>query len=285
VFRMMEKMSRKVVEIYNNGIVATLVEPYRVFWRHRHLLLNTVVQSLRSRYAGSVLGLAWLVVGPALLLALYALLYTVVFRIKPVGLTIQDYIFYIFGGFVPFIAFSQALSSGATSLIADRALLLNRLFPAELIPAREVLSAGAFVVVGGALVLAARTVLGGFSIAWILLPAVVLLFGMATMGLVWGVALANLIAKDTQQAIGYVIMLLLIASPIAYTPDMVPVNLRILLYANPLAYFIQSFQVILVLGRVPPVAQLLGCLFFALAAFHSMYWLFAKGKLTIADYI
>ena len=45
---------------------------------------------------------------------------------------------------------------------------------------------------------------------------------MMTMGVVWGFSIANLVVKDVQQMIGYIVMVLLIVSPIAYTPDMVP---------------------------------------------------------------
>jgi lipopolysaccharide transport system permease protein len=264
---------------------ARLAEPYLLFWRHRRLLLDTVKQILRGRYAGSLLGLAWLVVGPLILLSLYALLYTVIFRIRPVGLDVKDYIFYIFSGLVPFIAFGQALSAGSSSLATDRALLLNRLFPAELIPAREVLAAGSLIAVGGGIILLIKILLGEMNWTWLLLPPIVVLLGMMTMGVVWGFSIANLVAKDVQQLIGYIVMILLIASPIAYTPEMVPSSLRILLYANPFAYYVQSFQSVLVLGRVPSPQLLIGCVVFALASFHGMYRAFNFGKRIIADHI
>lgn len=269
----------------SSSLLASLAEPYLVFWRYRKVLSDSVGQTLRSRYAGSVLGLAWLLVGPGILLGLYTLLYTVVFKIKPINLSIEDYIFYIFSGLVPFIAFGQALGAGANSLAADKALLLNRIFPAELIPAREVLAAGAFILIGGAIIVVAKILTGSASLAWIALPVVVLLLGMATMGLVWGFAIANLVVKDVQQLVGYIVIILLIASPIAYTPDMVPPTLRVLLYANPFAYFVQSFQSILVLGKLPSPELMLGCVFFALLSFHGMYRAFNVGKRIIADHI
>jgi lipopolysaccharide transport system permease protein len=114
---------------------------------------------------------------------------------------------------------------------------------------------------------------------------IVLLLAMTTMGLVWGFALANLVVKDVQPLIGYIVMIILIASPIAYTPDMVPSTLRVLLYANPFAYYVQSFQSILVLGRLPSPFLLAGCVVFALVSFHGMYQAFSFGKRIIADHI
>jgi lipopolysaccharide transport system permease protein len=266
-------------------LAVRLAEPYLLFWRHRSLLVQSTAQKLRARHAGSVIGLGWLLLGPITLLGLYALFYTVVFRIQPTGLTLADYVFYIFAGLVPFIAFGQALNGGAGSLVADRALLLNRVFPAELIPAREVLAAGAFLIAGGGIILLLKTASGGASWAWLLLPLLVILLAMATMGVVWALSMASLAFKDTQQLVAYIVMILLVASPIAYTPEMVPTSLRILLYANPFAYYVQAFQAILVLGRVPPPGVLAGCILFALLSFHGIYRGFSVGKRIIADHV
>ncbi len=263
----------------------SIYAPYQLFFRNRRLLWDSVGQSLRERHAGSVLGLGWLVLGPLVLLALYALLYTVVFRIRPSGLSVTDYVLYISAGLLPFIAFAQALAAGTVALSQNKALLLNRMFPAELIPAREVLVAGAFLIVGGVLILGFKLVTNGFSPSWFLLPLIIVLMAMATLGCVWALALANLFLKDVQQALQYVIIMILIASPIAYTPDMVPPALQVLLYVNPFAYYVMSFQSVLVLGAVPPPAVLVGCVAFALIAFHGMFHMFSTGKRIIADQI
>src|SRR6185437_10729446 len=75
--------------------VARLADPYRLIYRHRRVLFSAVRVALKARYAGSILGLGWVVVGPLLLLALYAFVYAVVFRIRPAGLALGDYILYI----------------------------------------------------------------------------------------------------------------------------------------------------------------------------------------------
>lgn len=263
----------------------SLFAPYELFFRNRRLLWDAVGQSLRERHAGTVLGLGWLILGPLVLLTLYALLYTVVLQVRPSGLSITDYVLYISAGLIPFIAFAQALASGTVALSQNKALLLNRLFPAELIPARDVLVAGIFLIVGSLLILGFKIVTSGFTPTWFLLPPIVVLMAMATMGCVWALALANLFLKDVQQALQYVIIMILVASPIAYTPEMVPTTLQILLYVNPFAYYVMAFQAVLVLGAAPPPFVLFGCVAFALIAFHGMFHMFCTGKWIIADQI
>ena len=260
-----------------------IAEPYRLINRHRRVLLAAVRTSLRARYAGSVLGLGWVLVGPALLLAVYAFIYAVVFRVRPTGMAVEDYILYIFSGLVPFLAFSQALAAGTQSLSVDVALLQNKVFPAELIPLREVLAAGVFVLVGVSIILAFRLATGGIAWAWLLLPVILLLLLLGTIAVVWAFALLNLAMRDVQQIVTLVVMLLLVASPIAYTPDMLPHRFQVLLYLNPLAYYVSALQSILVLGIVPPPGILIGSTVISLLSFHGMYHVFSKTKRFIVD--
>jgi len=267
------------------AIGSALAEPYILLFKYRVLLWQSVKKSLQAKYAGSIFGMAWIVIGPLLLLGLYGVIYAVIFRIRPIGLSLTDYILYIFSGLIPFIAFSQALSAGAVSLSNDPGLLLNKVFPAELLPVREVIAAGTMIVAGGMLVMAYKLALGGLNWYWLLLPVVLLLMAMTLIGMVWALSLANLLVKDVQQMLTYVIILLLVASPIAYTPDMIPPSMQFLLYINPLAYFVMSFQSILVLGQLPPLPIMIGDVAIALVWFHGMFRVFKSGKLILSDNI
>lgn len=267
------------------GLFARFAEPYLLIFKYRVLLWNSVKNSLQARYAGSLFGVAWIILGPTLLLGLYGLIYAVIFNVRPVGLSLVDYILYIFSGLIPFIAFAQALSAGALSLSNDPGLLLNKVFPAELIPVREVIAAGSMIVAGGLVVVVYKLFLGGITWHWLLIPVVLLLMTMTLIGMVWALSLANLLVKDVQQMLTYVVILLLVASPIAYTPDMIPHNMQFLLYINPLAYFVMSFQSILVLGQLPPIPIMVGDVVIALLWFHGMYGAFGAGKRVLADHI
>ena len=266
-------------------LASRILAPYRLIYWHRTVLASAVRNTLKARYAGSVLGIGWLVLGPLILLGLYAFIYAVVFRIRPNGLELADYIVYIFSGLIPLIAFGQALGAGTASLISDATLLQNKVFPAELIPLREVLAAGSAVLVGVGIVLFYRLFTQGPTFAWMLLPAILVLFLLSTIAIVWAFALLNLVIRDMQQVVSYLMIILLIASPIAYTPDMIPPQLQLMLYVNPLAYFVMSLQSILVLGQFPPTEILVGCIVIGLLSFHIMFHTFGKAKRFIIDFV
>ncbi|MPY73449.1 MAG: hypothetical protein GEU87_04255 [Alphaproteobacteria bacterium] len=267
-----------------NTALPAFVDPLRLIWSRRSMLIRTVRIALRQRYAGTAFGLAWLVFGPMLLLAIYSAVYLVVFRIRPANMEAGVYVLYIFSGLVPLINFSQGLTQGAISLAADRSVLLSTVFPPELVPMREVLSSLITTSIAIALILTGGLFMGKASWTWLLVPVVLILLMMFLAGLTWILSLANLVLKDIQQALTYVTIILLVASPIAYTPDMLPDALRLLLYFNPLAYFIVSLQSLIVLGALPEWPIILGMVLFSVASLLLGAYVFSRAKTVFFDY-
>jgi lipopolysaccharide transport system permease protein len=261
-----------------------LYGPILTIWRHRNLLRRTTLSEVRGLYAGSLLGLAWLVIGPLLLLSLYAAIYVVVFRIRPTGLTQADYVLYIFSGLVPFMAFTSSLINGTMSLSLNRQILLNTVFPAELVPLRAVLTNGASFIAGLGIVIVFDVLLGEFSVLSLIVPLFVVLQIMFVAGMVWILSLVTLVLRDVQQILTYVSLALLVASPIAYTPDMIPPSLAPLVWLNPLAYYVMCYQHVLVLDLLPPLPILSGAVLLAFVSFFGGYELFRRAKQIMFDY-
>ena len=259
--------------------------PFRLLALYYSILLRTAAIEIRALYAGSALGLLWVVLGPLLLLSLYAVVYVMIFRIQPAALSTGEYVLYVFAGLVPTVAFATALTAGANSLVQNKHILLNTVFPAELLPLRAVLVQSVPLPVGLALVAAAVLVVkGSLSPAALIVPLLVVLQIMFVAGIVWVLSLLTLALRDIQQVLQYVALILLIVTPIAYTPDMIPAPLRLLMYGNPLYYFTAGFQASLVYGVLPPLPVLAGSVALGLASFVAGFWLFGRAKMSFYDY-
>jgi lipopolysaccharide transport system permease protein len=265
-------------------MIQTFVTVGNLMLSRRELLYRTTVSEIRRRYAGSIIGSAWLLIGPVLLMALYATIYGVVFRMKPPDMSSNAYIIYILVGLVPFLSFSEAVTNGTTSLSTQRDVLLNTVFPAELVPLRAVLVSFTSASVGLVVIMVSALFLGNSS-PWILLvPFIMLFLLLFVVGLVWILSLANLVFPDIQQLLSYVMMVLLITSPIAYTPSMLPPGFSIIIWLNPLSYFVLSLQSVVVSGAFPPVAAIVGCVVLGLGSFAFGWRTFMRGKAVFFDY-
>lgn len=257
----------------------------RLIWSRRGILLRTSFLEIRSRYAGSLLGLSWVFLGPILLMAIYAAVYLVIFRVRPADLEPFQYVLFIMSGLVSFLGFNEALQAGTGSLNAHREALLGTVFPPELIPVRAVLNSSLTMVVGLAVIAAVAIVTGQGSWTLLLVPVVVLLQLMFCIGATWMLALANLILRDIQQVLNYLAMLLMIGSPIAYTPAMIPSSIRSIIYLNPLSYFVISLQELILFGRLPPWEIVAGALTLGIGFFSLGYVVFRKAKAALLDLV
>ena len=166
------------------------------------------------------------------------------------------YVLYIFSGLVPLMAFNQGLVQGSGSLATNREILLSTIFPAELVPLRECAATVASLVIGLIVTALFGLGLGKAAWMWILVPVFLALLLLMLSRLSSGsLSLVNLVFKDIQQLLSYVTIVLLVASPIAYTPSMLSAKMQIIIYLNPLAYFVIAFQSLIVLGENAPASD------------------------------
>lgn len=262
-----------------------LLRSLRILFCYRQRLLEGVIHDVRQQYTGSVFGTFWAFLLPLLQLGIYAGLYTVIFKVRPSGLTELTYTLLVFSGLVPLLAFGQALAAASNSLISNKNLLLNTVFPAELIPVRASLSAHVPTLFGLAITLVFGFALGRTSWqAVLLVPVFWALLLMFAIGLGWMLSLISLVARDIQHSLGLVIMLVTVLSPFAFTPDMVPSSLRALIYLNPLSYFVLTFQQLICFGTWPDEVPACGALVLGVGIFFLGFTVFQRAKHVFFDY-
>lgn len=263
--------------------MTALMRPVNLLLAHRQMLAATCWNDLRARFAGSVLGLAWLILYPCLLLGTYAVVYLFIFKVRFPGLGSAEYVMLIFCGLIPFMGFSEALATGVSSVTSNASLIKNTLFPIDLIPVKAVLTSQATQLVGLAgllLVLALSGKLTVFALLCIPIWCAQILF---TVGLIWVLSSLNVFARDLQSVVAVLTMVLMMVSPIAYTEEMIPDALQPFLRLNPLYYLIVAYQNVLMRGQLPPAHVLATLGVLALSSFFLGSLFFARMKRVFVD--
>ena len=252
---------------------------------HGRLLRRITATELASRYAGSVLGLGWALLAPLAVLTLYALTYVLILRVQVQDLTPFQYTLFIFAGLVPFLSLAEALTHGVGSVVANRALLTNTVFPIDLAPVKAVLQSQVVMAVGMTALLVSLAAAGMLRPTAVLLPVVWALQVLAVTGVVWVVALLNVVLRDLQMVLAILVMTLMIASPIAYSPDRVPEGLKFVLVLNPFAWFVTAYQNILVFGRWPAAVDWVALVGYTALSFGGGGYFFSRMKKAIIDHV
>ena len=98
--------------------------------RYRELFANLFRRDFQAKYRGSVLGLVWSLVNPLALMAVYL----VVFGLLWQGDDIPHYPLYLLAGLACWIFFATSLQTGARSLVESADLVKKVRFPRQLVP-------------------------------------------------------------------------------------------------------------------------------------------------------
>jgi len=253
--------------------------------KHRLLLYRTTISDIKSKFAGSVFGLFWHFLYPLLLLSAYAMVYIYVFKVRLQLFDSNEYVLLIFCGLIPFLGFAEALGLGVGSVVANSSLVKNTLYPIDLVPVKAVFTAQTTQAAGLFLLLLMLGFYGKLTIWSFLIIPVWLCQILMTIGMVWLLSSINVFVRDLQSIISVIIMFLMMITPIAYTPDMVPENVRLVFSFNPLYYIVIGFQNSLILGKYPGDDVLMTLVIISFGSFIFGYWFFSKMKKLFAENI
>ena len=117
----------------------------------------------------------------------------------------------------------------------------------------------------------------------LLVPVIAIMQLMFSIGLGLFLSLISLVVRDVQIVIQYIVIALLVVTPIAYTPDMIPSGMLPLLYLNPLFYFVSSYQHLILLNQLPPLDILLLALGSSIFMFTLGLWFFNRTRQVLND--
>ena len=113
-------------------------------WQSRHLIWKLAKNDFKKRYAGSYLGALWAMAQPVVTIAMYYLVFDLVFSsrgpILPSGEEVP-YVLSLTAGLVPWFFFSEALNQGTTALLEYNYLVKKVVFKISILPIIKVIAA------------------------------------------------------------------------------------------------------------------------------------------------
>lgn len=245
----------------------------RELWRFRELVFFLIWRDVKIRYKQTVLGIAWAVIQPAMLMVVFS-----VFFSKLGGLSSGDipYPLFAFAGLLPWTFFSTAISQAAASVVGSERLITKIYFPRLAIPFSAIGAAVVDFVISLGL-LGMLMAIYGYTPGWQILLAPVFFAIIAITALGLGTLLAALTVayRDFRYIVPFFVQVGMYATPTIYmqVPADAPSGLKWWLVLNPLAGLIQAFRASLLGGPIPWAevivgaivalsAAVLGCLYF-----------------------
>jgi len=222
-----------------------MTETLRRLFRARALVWVLARRELKARYRGSALGFLWSLVNPLLLLAIYSVVFTVVFA--PRAGNVRPYALFLFGGVLAWIFVSSSLLDAAQTFRANGPLLRKVIVAPEIFPGVSFVSQGFHFLLALPVLLAATAVSvlafsGRFGWTAVQIVPVLLLLGAAVLGGALFVSAASVHFQDLRDLLQSVLTFWFFATPIIYPLDAIPARLRPWVRANPATAFFDGIH-------------------------------------------
>src|SRR5581483_3839579 len=209
-------------------------------WAYRELLYFLVWRDIKVRYKQTLLGAAWAIIQPFVLMIIFAYFFGRLIKVETEGV---PHAIFFYTGLTLWTYFSNAVLSGASSLIGNTNLITKVYFPRLIIPAAAV-GAGLFDFAIASLLLIGLLVYYKFTLTWrllMLLPIVALVTLFALAMSIWLAAL-NVKYRDVRYALPFLIQVWMFISPIIYPSSLVPREWRWVMALNPLTGITEGFR-------------------------------------------
>lgn len=218
--------------------------------KHRSLTWAMARRDITDRYTGQVIGTLWGIGHPLLLIAVYVLVFSYIFKIKLESNNPRDYTTFIISGLLPWMLIQDVMNKGASVITQNSSLVKQIVFPIEILPIKTVLSALLSFCIGSVVLVSYGAIKWTLSSTLLLLPiALILLIAMLT-GLCMFLAVAGAYLRDVKDIVSVISMLGYYVHPIVFSEERAPTWLRLLLPISPFSHVVWCFQDIYYYGAI-----------------------------------
>jgi lipopolysaccharide transport system permease protein len=238
------------------------------------------------RYKGSYLGIVWSFIVPLMMLAVYTLVFGVIFKNRWGGDqgTGADFILNLFCGLIMFNVFAECVQRASDLILANPNYVKRVIFPLQILPAAALGSSLINAAFGLAILLPATIfVQHRVSPTLWMFPLTLLPLCALTLGFGWALASLGVFVRDLTQPVMIATQALFFLSGIFFPLSAVPPYLRKVMLLNPLTTILDTARRTLLWGMPPMWSWWLPVTAGSLVVMLLGYYAFMHSKKAFAD--
>ena len=212
---------------------------FKELWQFRELLYVFSWRDIKVRYKQTVLGVLWAVLQPFLMMVVFSVFFGQLIKVPSDGV---PYPIFVYSGLLFWNYFSSALTNASNSLTGSAGMIQKIYFPRLILPfsatVTPVVDYGfSFLVFVG--LLAYYHFVPTFM-GLLLIPILMLISLIASIGVGLFFASANVKYRDVKFILPFFIQLLMYLTPVIYPVSIVPERFRWIVYLNPMSGVINA---------------------------------------------
>lgn len=259
----------------------------------RNLIQELVIKDLKVRYCRPLLGFLWAFLSPFLTVAVFYIVFSLILK---VNITEAPFVFYLMSAIFPWRFFQDSLISSTTSLMDNKNLIRESNFPHYLIPFSIVFANIVNFLPSLVLLIATSLILKRITIFIILLPIVLAIHFILTLGLSIMLSIFYVKWRDIKYILDIALLMLFYLTPAFYSFYLVKASFAPLLFKayiyNPFTIILNLYRVTLLKGFYDAIEREIGFAFlflvpliFAIAVLLLGLYFYRKYKNSINDYL
>lgn len=226
----------------------TVIEPSRGWraldlkelWAYRELLWVLTERDIKVRYKQTVLGAAWAVIQPVMLMVVFSIFFGKLAKMPSDGI---PYPIFAYCALLPWTFFANALASSAGSVVGSANLISKVYFPRLIVPLSSIGSWLVDFLIASVILLALMLY---YDVGWTanLLAVPLLLAGVVMAALGAGTLLSALTVayRDFRYVIPFLLQFWMFATPVVYPASLVPARWRWVMELNPMTGLVEGFR-------------------------------------------
>jgi lipopolysaccharide transport system permease protein len=209
-------------------------------WAYRELLYFLTWRDVKVRYKQTMLGVAWAILQPLLMMVIFSLVFGRVAGMPSDGI---PYPLFAYGGLLAWTFFATAITSSGNSLVGSANLITKVYFPRMIIPGAAVCAAVvdllfAFAVLVPLMIYYRIPVQAHLAV----LPLLILLLMTLAVGVGMWLSALNVKYRDVRFALPFLTQIWMFLSPVIYPLNSLPPSLRLVMMANPITGIVEGFR-------------------------------------------
>ena len=225
---------------------------FKELYQYRELLKNNVKKDIRGKYKGSFLGVLWSFINPLLQVAVYAIVFPYIMRVKA-----DNYLIFLICGIIPWTWFVTSITQ-STSCITNNSNLIKKVyFPRSILPI-SVVTSGVINFLISCVIIIIAVLISGLGLSWhlVFLPIIVIIQYMVCLAFAFLLSAINVYIRDVEYIAIFVLNMMFYATPILYSIDLFDGWLIWLFRLNPMAHIINAYRDIFYVHNVPQLGNL-----------------------------
>ena len=250
---------------------------------YRELIIALTLREIKVRYKQTLLGAAWAILQPLALTIIFTVVFSLFLKIDTGSI---PYPIFAYSALLPWTFFTTSINFGALSVVNNGSLVTKIYFPRETLPISSIAAAFFDFLIAGVIfillvVYYKVTVTPYIFLLIIIIPAIVIF----TLGVTLIFSALNVIFRDIKFVVPLILQIWLYISPIIYSMNQVPENIRGVYVINPMAPLLEAFREVTVEGKLPDLVGLAIAILASIITFLLGYAFFKSKEKIFADVI